>query len=216
METYLSLAQGPLLRLSIALFILGSLRHIGLALLPHVARRLGLTTDVPRRRLLPPAWLVRWKGPADAVHLALLGAVLVGVLAVTLSFHSHVAIFEDAIGVALPALPHGLMHTVTFGAIAAAGVLFGWRWLTPAFRQPLQLRNFFWPPAIGLTLLLGYLTAHPTYSPFGYDVTRLIHLLTAETLLAVAPFAFVNAWAEPDRAPALDAAAAIRTEEQPS
>jgi hypothetical protein len=75
-------------------------------------------------------------------------------------------------------------------------VIFVARWLTPLFTAPMQLRYFLWPPLIGVALIFGYLTAHPHHSPLSYDATRLIHVLTAEAMLALAPFAFVGSWAE--------------------
>lgn len=211
METYLAFAQGPLLRFCLALFVLGLLRHLGLFAWYRLEPRLLGRAPTHRRRLLPPLVPGDAGIVARAVQLALVAVTLVAVLAITVLYHTHMALFQVHVGFEWPVLPHRITDQLTFLALATAVALFVWKWTVPEYRQPVRLRHFFWAPVIGFSLVFGYLTAHPEHSPLPYDVTRLIHVLGADLLLALAPFAFVGSWAEVSAAVA--GPVAVRSEE---
>lgn len=204
-HTLLRIAEGPLLRVAFAVLILGALRSLLLFGSDLVAARLTITDKAVFWRKLrwrflwlfyPP--LVRpyprYRGHPGlfTYHMFLSTASLVfrlGLIVVPAFMVAHVYLWERGLGGSWPAMPIRLSDILVAITVAAGVVLFMGRMYSSLLRYYEPGWTFFKPLLLLAPLVTGYLAMHPTSSVIDYHVTRLVHVLSAELIFVLAPFA---------------------------
>ncbi len=193
-ENLLSLARGPLLKLSLLLMALGLLRVVLLQLweLGWAWSRAGdqfIPWGIAIRRNL--SWLLPWRYLHEHERRAYNFTSFlfhVGVIVVPLCLAGHVAIWRASLGVSWYALPGVVADTLTVVTlIAIVGLLFG-RVINRASRELSKPQDWLLPVLCALPFISGWLVAHPSWSLVDIQVVYLIHLLSAELLLVLVPF----------------------------
>jgi nitrate reductase gamma subunit len=193
METLLTLARGPLLYLAFALLAVGTLRQIGLTAAELVrAYRLAGDQAIPFGQLFRRS--LGWIVPINALRGTRIGYTVAsvlfhaGVLVAPLFLAGHVALVEKGIGLSWPALPGLLADALTLVALVGLFTLLIIRLASRASRFLSGFQDWFLLVLVIVPLLTGYLVAHPLQNPLPFTPTYLVHLLSAELLLALIPF----------------------------
>ncbi|MEN8149929.1 MAG: hypothetical protein ABFS86_08905 [Planctomycetota bacterium] len=192
MEAWLEFARGPLFRLALAIFALGLVRH-GVLTVLAMLKALGRAGD---KSLPGPALrknTFRWVFPLQAWNekktFSVASVVFhVGVILAPLFLATHVVLIERAIGLSWPTLPNLLVDVLTLAAIVGIVVMIVIRLGTPEGRALSRGSDLAILVIVGLPFLTGFLTMHPSLNPIPFEFTLLVHILTADLALLVAPF----------------------------
>ena len=192
MQDLIDWAVGPAFRFAAAVFVLGLLRHVGLTLLAvRVARRRAGDRSLPMASIRRATW--SWLFPARRLShhpgFTLASVVFhIGVILTPLFLAGHVLLIERAIGLSWPVLPAMVADILTIVALAGIAVLAGVRLFA---RTPAKLSrsgDIVLLFVVGLPLLSGFLVMHPGLHPIPFAPLFLVHVLSANLLLAAAPF----------------------------
>lgn len=193
MESALNLARGPLLVLAFAVLAVGMARQLCLTAI-ELARAYRKAGD----QTLPLRFIFRrslgWIVPVNALRgsRALYTATSVvfhaGMLLVPLFLSGHVELVRRAWGFAWPALPPGVADLLTVATVAALFLLVLLRLADRASRFLSGFQDWFLLALCLAAFVSGYYVAHPAGNPLPFTLTYLIHLLSAELLLALMPF----------------------------
>jgi nitrate reductase gamma subunit len=192
MDYWLELARGPLFAVALLVFILGMFRHVLIqvhALVFDKGRRLK---QVTWRRValdslswaVPLRHMVRGTIFISAVSFLFhVGAVLVPVF-----YTGHVVLWEEWLGIGLPALGKGVADALTLTTIGCCVLLLGYRAVIRRARDLSRPTDYVVLIMVLLPFLSGYFAAHPAVNPLPWSGMLLIHILSAELLLIAAPF----------------------------
>lgn len=191
MQGWLHLARGPLFQAALAFMILGLLRQLALTLwgAGRSWRRAGDRTlptgQVARAtvRWMVPVAHLRERWPYSLTTLLF----HVGVILVPLFLAGHVALWERGVGLSWPALPNALATGLTFAVLATALALILLRAGSKATRPLGRFQDYALPVLVVVAFASGLFVMHPAWNPFAADPTMLVHVLTADVLLAVVP-----------------------------
>jgi nitrate reductase gamma subunit len=192
MDYWLDLARGPLFAAALLVFALGMLRHVLLqlhALVFNKGRRLkqvtwrrvaldSLSWAVPLRHLVRGTIFI-----SATSFLFHVGAVLV-----PLFYPGHIVLWEEFLGVGLPALGRGVADTLTLTTIGCCVLLLGYRVVIRRARDLSRPSDYILLVMVLLPFLSGYLAAHPAVNPLPWGGMLLIHIVSAELLMIAAPF----------------------------
>ena len=192
MEAWIEFARGPLFALSILIFLLGMGRHVVLQTHALVAGKGRRLKHVSWRRTvldslswaLPVRHLVRGTIFISATSFLFhVGAVLVPLFA-----PGHIALWERFLGVALPSLGRLLADLLSLTTVACCVLMLTYRIVIRRARDLSRPSDYVLLALVLLPFASGYLAANPQQSPIPWSGMLLLHLLSAELLLIVAPF----------------------------
>ncbi len=111
-----------------------------------------------------------------------------GMLLVPLFLAGHVALVQKGIGLSWPALPFVAADGLTIAALVSLGVVLLYRLLDRAARFLSGAQDYLLLLLCIAAFVSGYFVAHPARNPLPFDLTYLLHLLSAELILLVLPF----------------------------
>ncbi|MCB2198855.1 hypothetical protein KQI63_05575 [bacterium] len=194
MDSWLEFASGPLFRLSFTLMLLGLARVLFLSLA-------GISIALRRSgdRVVP--WgdafrkTVNWLFPVNRVwrtrpiYSTISVLFHVGLILVPLFYSAHILLFRESVGFAWPlVLPQAWAHNLTLLTLIGAGLLFLGRAFDKRARALSRRGDYLWPILLAVPFLTGYLCANVTLSAQGYQVSMLVHLLSANIVMLLIPF----------------------------
>jgi len=189
---WLDWARGPAFRLAFALMILGLVR---LAII-NAANILSVLSNT-RNKSIPWGTVVRdtarWLLPYRTArpHLVFtLASFLFHIAAIVtpIFLAAHIALWERGTGLTWAAIPQVMADYLTLLAIAAAAVLFLKRVSARATRALSRPQDYLLPLLIMVPFISGYLAMHPATSPFEYNATMFVHVMSGNLLLVLIPF----------------------------
>ncbi len=193
MESALSFARGPLFAACFLLMVLGLGRLVFLRTWEYRQSWRRATSDpFPIAKNLRE--IAVWLFPLSRIYrvsqvIGVLSFVFhVGLILVPIFLAEHLVLWERGIGVSWWAMPRFLADTLTVLAIGTGLGLLGIRTFHSAARFMSQ------PSDYGLLILLltpflsGFLAMHPLWSPFDYQATMLVHVLSGNLVMALMPF----------------------------
>ena len=194
LDSWIDIARGPLLILSLLVMAVGLLRVAILQAweLGWAYSRAGdqvVSWPVIAKRTL--SWLLPWRywGPEARRLYNVISLVFhVGIILVPLFLAGHVAIVYQELGLrwaSLPPLAADILTVLTI--LAVVGLLIG-RAAHSGTRVLSKTEDWLLPVLCVVPFLLGFLVAHPQWSPIDPRVAYLLHLLSAELLLILVPF----------------------------
>lgn len=193
MDAFLEFAKGPLFKFSFALMILGSLRLIALglfnageALFWAGDRRLDYVEIVKDTF----SWLFpikRWVGGRPVYSLISI-AFHVGLILVPVFLAAHIGLWEQATGLSWPAMPQAIADILTLVTIFGGGALFLGRLFQRDARAISRFQDYLWPLMLTVPALSGFLCANGGFSAGVYRFWMLIHVLSANLIMALIPF----------------------------
>ena len=196
MEAWIEWARGPLFWAALTFMVLGLLRHVGVTIweIARVMRRAG-DKQLPYRQVASAT--LKWLVPVGKVRNQL------GFSLTTLAFHfsillvplflaGHVALWRRGTGLSWPALPNLVADILTVVAVVSAVALVLERAIARASRGLSRFQDYALPLAIAVPFVSGFLVMHPGWSPFSFDAMLLVHALSANVVLVLAPLTKIS------------------------
>lgn len=193
MRSLLNFAEGPLFRFAIALFVLGLLQQVVVAVVGFVRVRrqagkrevrLGQVAAATLRQMNP----LRYLTGARKGYTLLTLLMHVGLLVVPLFLAGHVYLLSKGLGYRWPHLKMGVADALTIVTLVSALLLIVARLWNDSSRAISRLQDWVLPALIAMVFASGYVMANPQYDLLPYPATRLLHVLAANLLLLLAPF----------------------------
>jgi nitrate reductase gamma subunit len=77
---------------------------------------------------------------------------------------------------------------LTIMTVAAAAILFIIRIFDKSARAISSFSDYMFLVLISLPFVTGFMAVHPAMNPFSYDLTMLIHILSAEIIFVILPY----------------------------
>ncbi len=192
MDTWIEFAKGPLFAITFLIMLLGLLRLVIIqmyTLLVHKGRRLR---NAPWRDIIKETvtWAVPFKHFIRGTRVFSTVSFLfhIGILIVPIFLAAHIVLWEEFLGVNLPAIGQDLADWLTLGTIGCLIVLVGHRMFIRRIRAMSRPIDYILLIMVLLPFASGYLAAHPSANPLPWNAMFLIHLLSAEVLFVLIPF----------------------------
>lgn len=191
METWLQWARGPIFWAALTFMIAGLARHMAISAweIVRMFRRAG-DKKMPFRQIWAATW--KWLVPVDRVRnrwaFSLTTLVFhASVILVPLFLAGHIELCEKGLGLSWPALPNLLATVLTVAAVVASLVLVVERIASRDTRALSRFRDYALPLVIALPFASGFLVMHPSWNPFPFAATMLVHVMSANLLLVLIP-----------------------------
>jgi nitrate reductase gamma subunit len=192
METWIDFAKGPLFALTFLIMILGLMRLVIIQVYSLVARKGRRLRNAPWRRILTDAltWVVpiRHLIPGTKLFSVISFLFHIGVLIVPIFLADHIVLWEDFLGLSLPAIGYTVADWLTIFTLAAVVALFAFRVFLPRLRAMSQPSDYYLLVIVFLPFATGYAASHPAFNPVSWETMMLLHLLSAELLFILIPF----------------------------
>lgn len=193
MDAWIDFARGPLFRLSFSIMVLGLLRLLWLTAVGILEAYLRSSDRVLAyreiaRQTLEWAFPIRRVGRARPFYSTASVLFHAGLVLVPVLLHAHVLLWRRAIGFGWPVLPELAADGLTLLMLAAAAGLFVGRLADRRSRSISQPQDYVWPLLLAVPFATGYACANLVLQPWGYQVTLLLHVLSANTVMFLLPF----------------------------
>lgn len=185
---------GPLLYLSIAVFVFGMIARVVLYIrgldkrLERIAYKEHFALGMKGALVSIFKWMIPggtngWRRqPFMTIVFFMFHA---GALLLPLFLLGHVVVIEYLFGINLPALPNGLADALTIFSLLGILGLAGRRLFVPEARALTTCDDWIIIVLVALPFFTG---AAANFLSFGYDGFMLAHIITAEIFLIAAPF----------------------------
>jgi nitrate reductase gamma subunit len=191
MDVWIELARGPLFRIALTIMVLGLGYRIGVTVLQIATawyraadRRLpGRDIVVATLGWLVPVRLLR----SRPVYSAASFLFHIGIIVVPLFLVGHVSLLAGILPYGWPTLSPILADTLTLLCLAGLLVLLAGRIVVRSARKLTRSQDVVLLVVLLLTVLLGFLAAHPTVSPFAARSMLLLHILGGNLVLVLIP-----------------------------
>lgn len=193
MEHWLEWARGPVFRFAFAVMLLGLMRLVVLNIIGIV-----MMTWRAQDKRIPIKVVVRdtlgWLFPFERVPKPQLAFTLtsfifhVSIIIVPLFLGAHILLWERSLGIRWPALGQSWADGLTLLAGVTAIILFVRRVSARVSLALSRAQDFVLPIVIAVPFVSGYLAMHPAISPFGYNATMFVHVMTGNLVFVLIPF----------------------------
>jgi len=171
--------------------VLGLGRHVVMTVweIVRVVRRAG-DKSIPARQVLVAT--LRWLFPVDRVRnrfwFSLTTLVFhISAIAVPVFLAGHIALWQRGLGVSWPALPNRVATLLTVAAVVTALALVAERMAARDSRSLSRFQDYALPLVIAVPFASGLLVMHPSWNPFAFEPTLLVHVVSANVLLVLIP-----------------------------
>jgi nitrate reductase gamma subunit len=192
MEFWFDLARGPLFAVAFLIMVLGLGRHLLLQIHALVLTKGRRLKQVSWRRVAMDSlsWAVPWRHMVRGTIFISAASFIfhVGAILVPLFCQDHIVLWEEFLGIGLPALGRGVADTLTLSTIGCALLLLGYRVVIRRARDLSRPSDYVLLVMVILPFASGYLASHPGVNPLPWGGMMLIHILSAEALMVVVPF----------------------------
>jgi nitrate reductase gamma subunit len=191
MDLWIEIARGPLFRIALTVMVLGLGYRVAVVVI-QIATAWWRAAD----RRLPGADIVAatlgWLLPvrllrSRPVYSAASFLFHVGVIVVPLFLVGHAALLAGILPRSWPTLNPTVADGLTLACLAALVVLLMGRVAVKSARKLTRTQDVLLLVVLLLTVLFGYLAAHPTQSPFAARAMLLFHILSADLVLVLIP-----------------------------
>ena len=192
MDYWLDIARGPLFALALLVMLLGLGRLALLQLHALVFRKGRRLKQVSWRRVTLDSlsWAVPLRHLVRGTIFISATSFLfhVGAILVPLFCPSHIVLWEEFLGVGLPALGRGAADALSLSTIGCCLLLLGYRVVIRRARDLSRVSDYAILILVLMPFLSGYLASHPRLNPLPWGAMLLIHVLSAEALMIAMPF----------------------------
>jgi len=192
LEQWISFAKGPLFAFSFLVMILGLFRLVIIQVYSLILRKGRRLRNAPWKKILTDAstWVIPVKHLIHGTRVFSIVSYFfhIGILAVPVLLMDHIALWENFLGVNLPAIGRGLGDVLTLFTMVCTVLLFGYRLFIPRVRSMSMFMDYVLLGMIFIPFASGYLASHPNANPFPWNVMMLVHILSAEALFIAVPF----------------------------
>jgi nitrate reductase gamma subunit len=191
MDPWIDFARGPLFRVALTAMVLGLAYRIGVTVLQIAgAWRRAEDRRLPGREIA--ATTLAWLVPVRLLRSRPIYSVAsflfhLGIIGVPLFLLGHVAMLSGFLPAGWPTLSPAVADTLTLACLAALLVLLAGRLVVRSARNLTRLQDALILVILLLTVLFGFLAAHPTVSPFAARSILLLHILCGDLVLVLIP-----------------------------
>ena len=191
MDLWIDIARGPLFRIALAITILGLGYRIVVAVV-QIATAWRRATDRQLPGLDIAAATLGWLVPIRLLRSRPAYSVAsfvfhLGVIVVPFFLAGHVALLAGILPRDWPTLSPSLADLLTLSCLAALAALVVGRLAVRPARKLSRTQDIVILAVLLLTLLFGYLAAHPTQSPLSARTMLLLHILAGDLVLVLIP-----------------------------
>ncbi len=191
MDAFIEFARGPLFVGAFSFMVLGYIRHFLLTIV-EVKRALSRAGDKNLPGKLIWRATLKWLNPlGDLKNRALmrLFSMLfhIAILVVPIFLAGHIALIARGIGLSWPAISNELADALTIIAVIAAVILVVQRTMSRATRALSRFQDYALPLVIAVPFASGFFLMHPFLSPFAYESTLLVHVMSANFVFFLMP-----------------------------
>ena len=191
MDLWIETARGPFFRVALTIMILGLgyrvvvvVSQIAIAWFRAADRRLpGMDIAAATLGWLVPVRLLRSRPLYSAASFLF----HVGVIVVPLFLVGHAALLAGILPRGWPTLNSTVADGLTLACLAALIVLLVGRVAVKSARKLTRSQDVLILVALLMTVLFGFLAAHPTQSPFDARAMLLFHILGGNLVLVLIP-----------------------------
>jgi nitrate reductase gamma subunit len=191
MDLWIETARGPFFRVALTIMILGLgyrvvvvVSQIAIAWFRAADRRLpGKDIATATLGWLLPVRLLRSRPLYSAASLVF----HVGVIVVPLFLVGHAALLAGILPRNWPTLNSTVGDALTLACLAAVVLLLVGRVAVKSARQLTRAQDVLILMALLMTVLFGFLAAHPSQSPFNARAMLLFHILGGNLVLVLIP-----------------------------
>jgi hypothetical protein len=191
MEYWIEWARGPAFVFAFGFMLLGYGRHIVLTLLEfrrHM-KRAGDKT-LPYNAILSAS--LKWLFPISKLKNQFFFSITsilfhIAILIVPIFLAGHIALWQRGLGISWPAIPNEAADALTIVAMMTALALLLQRAASKATRSLSRFQDYAIPVVVALPFATGFLLMHPWVSPFYYDLSLFLHVMSANLLLVLMP-----------------------------
>lgn len=191
MDTWLEWARGPVFIFSFTFMALGLLRHAVMTgwEMVRTMRRAG-DKSLPYSQIAKAT--VKWLVPISKLRnqfLFSLTSVLfhVSIITVPLFLAGHIALWARGLGLRWPAVSNHTADVLTIVAIVTAMALVLQRLVATATRSLSRFQDYAIPLLVALPFATGFLVMHPAISPFSYEATLFVHVMSGNLIFILMP-----------------------------
>lgn len=191
MNDLIEFARGPLFLFALTFMVLGMLRHFLITGFEmwRAMRRAG-DKKLPKGQIFVTTlkWLFPLTKMGNRFFYSLTSIVFhVAILIVPIFLAGHIALWARGIGLSWPAIPNGVADVLTILAIVTALALVFQRLAAKATRKLSRLQDYLMPLLVALPFVTGLFVMHPGTSPFSYQASLLLHVLSGNLIMVLMP-----------------------------
>ncbi len=191
MEFWLAWARGPAFLFAFSFMLLGLARLVALTAweMARAMRRAGDKT-LPYRQVLTATlkWLLPFDKLKDRLLLGLTSLTFhIAILIVPVFLAGHIALWARGLGISWPAIPNPLADVLTIVAIVMAVALVIQRAAARPTRALSRFQDYAIPLVVAVPFVSGFLAMHPLASPFSYEATLFVHVMSANLVFVLIP-----------------------------
>jgi len=193
LQEILDFLRGPAFRFTFVLMVLGLLRILILDIWGAVDayRRAG------DKKL---AWgdafrkTVQWLFPVQRgfnkrpIYSAVSILFHIGLIAVPILLYAHIQLWDGSIGIAWWSLPEFWADLLTITTMVFGFMLFLGRVGSANARFLSRKQDYLWPLLLIVPFITGYVCSNMAVSATTYQLTMLVHVLSAEIIFVLLPF----------------------------
>ncbi len=192
MEEWIDFAKGPLFALTFSIMILGLARHVIIQIYYLFFTKGRRLKNVSWKSIFSDlaSWIVPVKHMIKGTAFFTMFSFVfhaAGIVVMVLLI-DHIVLWEDLLGINLPAIGRALADTLTLITIFCILALLFCRIFIPRLRAMSEKIDYIILIATLLPFVFGYMAGHPNVNPFSWHLAMLLHLLSAELLFLMIPF----------------------------
>jgi nitrate reductase gamma subunit len=192
MEQWITFAKGPLFSVTFLIMILGLFRLVLTQVFPLFITKGRRLKNAPWKKIFSDlsTWMVPVRHLIKGTILFSLVSFIFHVTAilVTLFLVDHIVLWEDYLGINLPAIGRVLADILTLITISCILILLCCRIFIARQRAMSRRMDYVLLILVLLPFLFGYLAGHPNINPLSWQLVMLLHILSAEILFVIIPF----------------------------
>lgn len=192
MDWWIDFAKGPLFAITFGIMALGLIRHITVQIHSLFIQKGMRLRNVQWNLIVSDflSWLFPFKHLIKGTILFSIVSILfhIGIILLSIFLIDHIVLWEQLLGINLPAIGRQTADILTLITMASIFVLLFCRLFIRRLRAMSQKSDYIILIMVFLPLFFGYMAGHPGVNIFSWDWAMLLHLLSAEALFVIVPF----------------------------
>ena len=192
MEQWIDFAKGPLFVLTFLIMMLGLARHVVIQIHALAFRKGRRLRNAPWKKIAldTMSWAMPVRHLVKGTVFFSVASFLfhIGAIVVPVFLADHIVLWEGFLQIDLPSIGREVADFLTLLTLVCLVLLLGWRTFVGRVRVMSKPMDYTLLLLILLPFATGYLSSHPGVNPFPWEVTMLVHILSAELLFALVPF----------------------------
>lgn len=193
-EQWLEWARGPVFVAAFGVMVLGlgrQLVHTLLGLFKAYRRANDKSVSWVGLARRTASWLVPFKqigAETRPVYSVISFVFHVGLIVTPLFLAAHIVLIKRGFGIGWPAIPNIVADVLTILTVVAGLALIAGRIGSRQSRAISRFQDYFLPALLLVPFVTGFLAMHPAINPVNYNLTMLVHVMSANLIFVLMPF----------------------------